>query len=321
MSIAVKENAMENEQSAPLSVTQLRRARAAGQVLCEADLARIRAYDNECQKKKTRLDRAKTDAGRQMPGSEIVVKPADADEILKERGLHDVHSRSAHIRDTVYWLATQTAEHLGLPGPNWYLLRYGYFATKAAMADPDFVPVEIAGQLRAAGDEPDDDPPGELCTYLELASMMEMQGWQDWSWIEEFRRKEADAAAASILERHPVDDWAAWAIVMGEALPGVEATTAKQLVATTRLFARALGGSEPREGESCRQYTSRVYDAWRLRGHPPLHSLLLRLDEGAVEKPDFGGVDDYMVWPPDADAPIEIAKLPALPAIPEGDCS
>lgn len=139
--------------------------------------------DRIAQKAKRDRERAKTDAGHKMTLSQTVVKAASADEILKERGLHDVHSRSAHIREVIYWLATQAAEHLGLPGPNYHLLRYGFFATAAAMADPDFVPPATPAEEVGIGFgdyDPDSYPDSEpLVTYFELCCMMEMQAWKD----------------------------------------------------------------------------------------------------------------------------------------------
>src|SRR5689334_9639954 len=86
-------------------------------------------------------EKAKTEAGRKMANSQIVVDKNEAMEILQERGLRSRNYRvKDHIRKTIYQLAEEAAEALGLPGCNYHLLRYGYRATKRAMEDPTYVP-------------------------------------------------------------------------------------------------------------------------------------------------------------------------------------
>jgi hypothetical protein len=286
----------------PPSLRQLQNKRKAGTATPE-ELETLRSYERESKQRSRDAERAQTDVGRKMASSRIVVDKDEADAILKERGLRDVHGKSAHIRKVIYRLAGQAAEHLGLPGPNWFLLRFGFCATEAAMNDSHYVPTTP----ESAEENPDESSEGELSTNRELAAMFEMNFWY---WLQE-ACKDAEAAATTILTRHPVDDWAAWAIFMCEVLPDVPAKTSTQQVNTARLFGRSLQQDDVREGETCRQYVSRIFDAWKSIGFSPLHPLLFEFDRGFNEPTAFDIAE--WIWPFDADAVIEIDKLPALP--------
>ena len=123
---------------------------------------------NERKRKQRAKEKAASAAGKKMAISQTVVDKFEADAILRqERGI-----RSAHIRKTIYRLAQDAAEYLGLPGPNYHLIRYGYGATKQATDDPTFVPPETDPV-----DDPDGSPEGELLTNRELFAMFDMESW------------------------------------------------------------------------------------------------------------------------------------------------
>ncbi len=160
-----------SEVQQPPSLRQLQNKRKAGTATAE-ELETLRGYERESKQRSRDAERAQTDAGRKMASSTIVVNKQDADEILKvERGLRDVHSRSPHIRKTIYKLAGQAAELLGLPGATYSLLRWGFIATKIGMsAGADYVPEAPENGIA----DPDGFDDGELVTRRELCAMLEL---------------------------------------------------------------------------------------------------------------------------------------------------
>jgi ribosomal protein L31E len=124
-------------------------------------------------------EKAKTEAGRKMANSQIVVDKNEAMEILQERGLRSRNYRvKDHIRKTIYQLAEEAASALRLPGPNYHLLRYGYLATKYALENPAYGDLALYAIDASSVENPYESPDGELLTNLELRCMMDMQMWK-----------------------------------------------------------------------------------------------------------------------------------------------
>jgi hypothetical protein len=161
---------MSELQEQPPSLRQLQNKRKARTATAE-ELETLRSYERESKQRSRDAERAQTDAGRKMASSRIVVNKDEAKEILKERGLRDIHSRSAHIRRVIYRLSKTAAEILGLPGPNYHLLRWGVIATKIALtAGADYVPKAPENGIA----DPDGFDDGELVTRRELCAMLEL---------------------------------------------------------------------------------------------------------------------------------------------------
>lgn len=309
---------MSEVQEQPPSLRQLQNRRKAGTAIAE-ELETLRSYERESKQRTRDAKRAQTHAGRKMASSTIIVNKDEAEEILKERGLKDGHGKSARIRNVIYRLSKTAAEILGLPGPNYHLLRWGFISTKIGMtACADFVPLTPEDGIA----DPDGFDDGELVTRRELAAMVELshasvlakkmddnaKAGIPWTVSSEQLFKDA---ARSILTRHPVDDWASWAIFMCEAWPDVPAKTSAQQVGIARLFGRELQQDDVHEGETVRQYVTRIFTAWKTIGFSPLHPLLFEFDR-AFNEPTAFDIGEW-AWPSDADAVIDINKLPSLP--------
>lgn len=140
-----------------------------------AEKERIRKGNRERKQAQRDREKAQTEAGQKMAISEYTVDRAEALDILRlERGLSRRGAPADNVRKVIYQLAESAAEKLGLPGPNWHLIRYGYAQTKWAMSDSSYVPND--GEFPFDEALLDTYPAGELCTYRELYAMFDMEG-------------------------------------------------------------------------------------------------------------------------------------------------